>query len=183
LDLLTSGPERPRRVGRIWRRRGARLAVAVLATAAALVLFRSTVDMSGSGVDQPAVAGPAALATTSGPPRPTPPYDRRPGRTPIPEPAQTGDALSGPLPGVGGPDKRAAGASVDLVLGRYCLDPGRYTFTLDPDRDGTRADWHHVDVLVFGLGDSGSGPALRLFLDWTGRSYRWLGLLTLLDGC
>jgi hypothetical protein len=182
LDLLTSGPERPRRVGRIWRRRGARVAAVVLVAAAALVLLRSTVDNppSGwSGVDSTVVAAP----TVPLPPRPIPPYDRRPGRTPIPDPAQTGDALSGPLPAVGGPDKRAAGASVDLVLGRYCLDPGHYTFTLDPDRDGTRADWHHVDVLVFGLGDSGSGPALRLFLDWTGRSYRWLGFLTLLDGC
>ena len=81
---------------------------------------------------------------------------------PIPEPAQTGDGLSGPLPAIGGPDKRGAGGAVDLVLGRYCLDPGRYTFTLDPDHDGTRADFHHVDVLVFRLDGSGNGPDLRL---------------------
>ena len=61
--------------------------------------------------------------TVSLPPRRTPPYDRLPGRTPIPVPAQTGDGLSGPLPAIGGLDKRAAAAAVDLVLGRYCLDP------------------------------------------------------------
>jgi len=148
-------------------------------TAAALVLLRSTVDRpQGRSV----VDGVATVSSSS--PRPTPPYDRRPGRTPIPDPARRGDALSGPLPPVGGgPTKRSAGASVDLVLGRYCLDPRRYTFTLDPDRNGTRDHWHHVNVLVFGLDDSSSGPALRLFLDWTGASYRWLGFLTLLDGC
>ena len=127
--------------------------------------------------------GPVALGTTSGPPGPTPPYDRRPGRTPIAAPAQTGDGLSGLLPATGGPDKRAAGSAVALVLGRYCLDPSGYTFTVDPDRDGTREDYHHVDVLVFRLDGSGAGPALRLILDWAGRSYRWLGFLTLLDGC
>ena len=74
-------------------------------------------------------------------------------------------------------------AAVYLVLGRYCLDPGGYTFTLDPDHDGTREDYHHVDVLVFRLASSGSGPDLRLILDWAGRSYRWLGFLNLLDGC
>lgn len=160
------------------------MAAVVLAAATALVLSRSTLDSTPSGavrstVDRSVSAGPTARL----PPRPTPPFDRLPGRTPIPEPVQTGDGLSGPLPAIGGPDRRTAGAAVDLVLGRYCLDPRRYTFTLDPDRDGTRLDWHHVDVLVFGLTRSGSGPALRLFLDWAGRSYRWLGFLNLLDGC
>jgi hypothetical protein len=178
LDLLTSGPEQPRRVLRIWRRQSVRLAAVVLVAAAALLLSRSTVDSGppGSTVD-------SLSPVVSLPPRPTPPYDRLPGRTPIPAPAQTGDGLSGPLPAIGGPDKRAAAAAVYLVLGRYCFDPGRYTFTLDPDHDGTREDFHHVDVLVFRLDDSGSGPDLRLILDWAGRSYRWLGFLDLLDGC
>ena len=147
MDLLSSGPERPpQRASRIWRRRSVRLAAVVLVAAAALLLLRSTVD-SAPGAVRSTVdnAGPVV----SPPPRPSPPFDRLPGRTPIPEPAQTGDGLSGPLPAIGGPDKRAAGAAVDLVLGRYCIDPGRYTFTLDPDHDGTREDYHHVDVLVF----------------------------------
>jgi hypothetical protein len=180
LDLLTSGPERPRRVARIWRRRSVRLAAVVLVAAAALLLLRSTVDSAPSGVGRSTVDNPGPVSL---PPRPTPPYDRLPGRTPIPEPAQTGDGLSGPLPAIGGPDKRAAGAAVDLVLGRYCLDPAGYTFTLDPDHDRTREDYHHVDVLVFRLAGSGSGPDLRLILDWAGRSYRWIGFLNLLDGC
>ena len=137
-------------------------------------------DSTASGLARSTVDNPSVVPL---PPRPTPPYDRLPGRTPIPAPAQTGDGLSGPLPAIGGPDKRAAAAAVYLVLGRYCLDPKRYTFTLDPDHDGSWPDWHHVDVLVFRLDGSGSGPDLRLFLDWAGRSYRWLGFLDLLDGC
>lgn len=157
------------------------MAAVVLVAAAALLLLRSAVDTSPSGLGRSTVDDPGP--TVSLPPRPTPPYDRRPGRTPIPEPAQTGDGLSGPLPAIGGPDKRAAAAAVYLVLGRYCLDPGGYTFTLDPDHDRTREDYHHVDVLVFRLAGSGSGPDLRLILDWAGRSYRWIGFLNLLDGC
>ena len=182
MDLLSSGPERPpQRASRVWRRRSVRLAAVVLVAAAALLLLKSTVDSPLSGVARSAVDDPGPAVPL--PPRPTPPYDRLPGRTPIPVPAQTGDGVSGPLPTIGGPDKRAAGAAVDLVLGRYCLDPGGYTFTLAPDHDGTRADYHHVDVLVFRLNSSGSGPALRLILDWAGRSYRWIGFLNLLDGC
>jgi hypothetical protein len=158
-----------------------RLAAVVLVAAAALLLLRSTVDTPPSGLAPSTVDSPGPAAPL--PPRPTPPFDRLPGRTPIPAPAQTGDGLSGPLPAIGGPDKRAAGVAVDLVLGRYCLDPGRYTFTLDPDHDGTREDFHHVDVLVFRLDGSGNGPDLRLILDWAGRSYRWIGFLNLLDGC
>ena len=158
-----------------------RLAAIVLVAAAALLLLRSAVDTSPSGLGRSTVDDPGS--TVSLPPRRTPPYDRLPGRTPIPAPAQTGDGVSGPLPAIGGPDKRAAGAAVELVLGRYCLAPAGYTFTLDPDHDGNRADYHHVDVLVFRLDSSGSGPALRLILDWAGRSYRWIGFLNLLDGC
>ena len=182
MDLLSSGPERPPPpASRVWRRRSVRVAAVVLVAAAALLLLRSAVDTSPSGLGRSTVDDPGP--TVSLPPRPTPPYDRLPGRTPIPAPAQTGDGLSGPLPAIGGPDKRAAAAAVYLVLGRYCFDPGRYTFTLDPDHDGTREDFHHVDVLVFRLDGSGSGPDLRLILDWAGRSYRWLGFLNLLDGC
>ena len=182
MDLLSSGPERPPpRASRVWRRRSVRVAAVVVVATAALLLLRSAVDTSPAGLGRSTVDDPGP--TVSLPPRPTPPFDRLPGRTPIPAPAQTGDGLSGPLPAIGGPDKRAAAAAVYLVLGRYCFDPGRYTFTLDPDHDGTREDFHHVDVLVFRLDGSGSGPDLRLILDWAGRSYRWLGFLNLLDGC
>ncbi len=157
------------------------MAAAVMVAAAALLLLRSTVDSPPSGLTRSTLDHPGPAVSL--PPRPTPPYDRLPGRTPIPVPAQTGDGLSGPLPAVGGPDKRAAAAAVGLVLGRYCLDPAGYTFTLDPDHDGTREDWHHADVLVFRLNGSGSGPDLRLILNWDGRSYRWLGFLNLRDGC
>jgi hypothetical protein len=182
VDLLSSGPERPPpRASRVWRRRSVRVAAVVVVATAALLLLRSAVDTSPAGLGRSTVDDPGP--TVSLPPRPTPPFDRLPGRTPIPAPAQTGDGLSGPLPAIGGPDKRTAAAAVYLVLGRYCLDPGRYTFTLDPDHDGTREDFHHVDVLVFRLDGSGSGPDLRLILDWAGRSYRWVGFLNLLDGC
>jgi hypothetical protein len=158
-----------------------RVAALVLVAAAALVTLRSTGDATPpraapSTVDSP---GPAF----SRPPQPRPPYDRRPGRTPIPAPAQTGDGLSGLLPAMAGPDRRAAGTAVDLVLGRYCIDPMRYRFDLDPDHDGTRPDWHHVDVLVYDVDRRNAGVMLRLFLDWAGPTYRWLGFLNLLDGC
>ena len=182
MDLLTSGPERPpQRSARIWERRSVRVAAVVLVAAAAVVLLRSTVDTTPSAVARSTVDTPGP--TFSPPPQPKPPYDRRPGRTPIPAPVQTGDGLSGPLPAMAGPDRRAAGTAVDLVLGRYCLEPMRYVFTLEPDRDGTRADWHHVDVLVFDIERSYAGPALRLSLYWVGRSYRWIGFLNLLNGC
>jgi hypothetical protein len=182
VDLLSSGPERPpQRASRIGRRRSVRLAAVVLVATAALLLLRSTVDTAPPRVPRSTVDRAAPVVPL--PPQPTPPYDRRPGRTPIPAPAQTGDGLSGLLPATGGPDRHAADAAVGLVLGRYCLDPAGYAFTLDPDHDGTREDWHHVDVLVFDLQRSYAGPALRLFLDWAGRSYRWLGFLNLLDGC
>lgn len=182
MDLLSSGPERPQqRAVRAWRRRSIRVAAVVVLAGAALLLLRSTVDTGSPGASRSTVD--RSVAAT--PPRPTPPFDRLPGRTPIPAPAQTGDGLSGPLPAIGGPDKRAAGVAVGLVLGRFCLDPRRYTFTLTPDGTLGHPDWRHVDVLVFGLDDSGSGPELQLFLDWAGddRAYRWLGFLNLLDGC
>ena len=157
------------------------MAAVVLVAAAALPFLRSTVDSKPPGATRSTVDGIGP--TFSPPPGPKPPYDRRPGRTPIPAPAQTGDGLSGLLPMMTGPDRRAAGTAVDLVLGRYCLEPMRYVFTLDPDHNGTQADWHHVRVLVFDVERSYAGAAMRLFLDWAGPSYRWLGFLNLLDGC
>ncbi|HST66976.1 MAG TPA: hypothetical protein VLM05_17480 [Mycobacteriales bacterium] len=175
MDLLSSGPSRPRRPARSWDRRGVRVAAAVLAAVAALVLLRLTVDT-------PAVDRPAAAATpTPVPPPPT--FDRLPGRTPIPDPAQTGDLLSGPLPPIGPPTAAVARQAIGLILGRYCADLGRFTVRLEPDTDGTAADYHHLDALVTDRLFTDSGPAMRLTLDYHERAYRWLGPLTLLRGC
>lgn len=183
MDLLSSGPERPRGEHRIWRRRGVRVAVVVVAAAAALVLLRSTVHTGPSTVDRPVAQGSTAAPRPVAP-LPTPPFDRRPGRTPIPAPAAAGDALSGPLPATGALGRPAAVRAAALVLGRYCLNPQGYAATMGPGRRGAAEDWHHVDVLVFSLERSNSGPVQRLALDWDGRSaYRWRGSGTLLTGC
>ena len=147
----------------------------MLAAVAALVLLRLTVGTS-------TVDRPAAAATTT-PPPPPPSFDRLPGRTPIPDPAQTGDVLSGPLPAVGPPTASVARQAIGLVLGRYCADPDRFALRLEPDTDGAAADYHHVDVFVTDLLHSDSGPSMRLILDYQSGAYRWLGPLTLLRGC
>jgi hypothetical protein len=188
VDLLSSGPSgsRPaapsrrwparRRLARLWQRRGVRVGAAVLTAALALVLLRLTVDRPRSTVDR-VVAAPAT------PPPPPPTFDRLPGRTVIPDPAQTGDLLSGPLPAIGPATAGVARAAVGLVLGRYCADLGRFTVELLPDTDGAAADYHHLDVLVTDRLYTDSGPAMRLTLDYHERTYQWLGPLTLLRGC
>jgi hypothetical protein len=128
-------------------------------------------------VDPPAAAAPAQ------PLAPPPTFDRLPGRTPIPDPAQTGDLLSGPLPVLGAPTEKVARRAAGLVLGRYCADLSRFSFVLEPDTDGRRPDYHHLDVLVTDVLYTDSGPAMRLTLDFDSGAYRWLGPLTLLQGC
>jgi hypothetical protein len=177
VDLLSSGPARPRRVARIWRRRGVRVGAGVLAAVVALLLLRFTLDTPRSTVDRPE---PAAAPVPVAPP---PSFDRLPGRTPIPDPAQTGDLLSGPLPPLGGPTAAVARQAIGLVLGRYCADLDRFTVELVPDTDGAAADYHHLDVLVTDRLYTDSGPAMRLTLDYHERAYRWLGPLTLMRGC
>jgi hypothetical protein len=176
VDLLSSGPLRPRRIARIWRRRSVRVAAAVLVAVSALVLLRLTVDSTRSAVDPP-----AAAVTT--PVEPAPRFDRQPGRTPIPAPAQTGDLLSGPLPVLGGPGRVAARRAVGLVLGRYCADLTRFSVAVEPDSNGGTVDWHRVLVLVTDRLYTDSGPAMQLGLQWDTRTYRWFGPLTLLRGC
>jgi hypothetical protein len=176
VDLLSSGPPRPRRVARVWRRRSVRVGAAVLVAVVAFVLLRLTAAPAPrSTVER------AAAATVTRPPPPT--FDRLPGRTPIPEAAQTGDLLSGPLPVLGQPTEAVARRAAGLVLGRYCADLSRFTVALEPDTDGRSPDYHHLDVLVTDLLYTDSGPAMRLTLDFDGRAYRWLGPLTLLGGC
>jgi hypothetical protein len=153
-----------------------RVAAAVLVAAVALVLaWVSLADRpSGrSAVDRT----PVPTATATIPPAQRPPYDRRPGRTPIPAPTQIGDRLAGTLPEVGGPDRQAAQRAANLVLGRYCAEPSRYTFSLSSD-DG----YHQVTVYLVDLGRS-DGPVQQWGLVWTGASYRWFGPLFLADGC
>jgi hypothetical protein len=176
VDLLSSGPARPRRAARIWRRRSVRIGAAVLTAAVALLLLRFTAATPGSTVDRP-------VAAPSVPVAPPPTYDRQPGRTPIPDPAQTGDLLSGPLPPIGAPTAAVARKAIGLVLGRYCADLDRYTVQLDPDTDGRVADYHHLAAFVTDVLYTDSGPSMRLTLDYDGQAYRWLGPLTLLGGC
>jgi hypothetical protein len=178
VDLLTSGPQRPRRVARAWwRRRSARVGAGVVAAAAVLALVLVTANRPDARLD------PAAAAATPAAPSPQLTFDRLPGRTPIPEPAQTGDRLSGPLPAIGGPSRTAAARAAGMVLGRYCADLTRFTVELHPYEDGRTEDFRHLDALVTDRLFTDSGPAMQLTLDWDGQAYRWFGPLTLLAGC
>jgi hypothetical protein len=188
VDLLASGPpEQPgrppaarpwrARVRRLWGRPDARVAAVLLVVAVALVVLRSTVD------PQPRPRALPAPLPTSAPVPTITPLDGLPGRTPIPAPAQTGDLLSGPLPVTGPVGRTAARAAAGLVLGRFCADLTRYVVELRPDTDGVKEDYHHLFVLVTDRDLTDSGPGMQLSLDWQVRSYRWLGPLTLLNGC
>jgi hypothetical protein len=150
-------------------------AVVLVAAAVAVLLARSTSDPSPSEA-----ARRAALSVA---PTPRPPFDGRPGRTPIPAPAVVGDLLSGTLPEVGPPGRAAAGRAVELVLGRYCADPAAYVFPLGREAAGVEQDWRHVTVAVFRTERGSSTPRLMLTLDWLGEIYRWTGPADLLDGC
>ena len=184
MDLLTSGQQRPpeprarpwlARARRLWRHRGTRAAAVVLAAAAALVLLQATAHPGRRVVDR--AAGPTPTLF------PTPPFDHRPGRTPIPAPAQTGDRLSGSLPSTGPPGRTAAARAAGLVLGRYCADPSRYGMTLEPFTEGRGSDFHRLDVVIVDRELTDSGTEMLLSLAWEGDAYRWFGPLTLVDGC
>lgn len=182
MDLLSSGPQRPpepepRPWTRAWRRRDVRAVTAVLVAVLAVALLRVSADPAPR--DRPV----AAATPTPPPPPPPPTFDRLPGRTVIPDPAQTGDLLSGPLPPVGPATAAGARQAAGLVLGRYCADLDRFTIELRPDTDGPAADYRHLDVLVTDRLYTDSGPAMVLTLDYQDRAYRWLGPLTLMTGC
>lgn len=165
--LLPAGPA-------TRRTRAVRTGSAVVAAALVLLALRSAAEP----VDDAAPV-PADAVVTVVPPLPDPPFDRLPGRTPIPVPTFSGDDVLGALPPVrGGPDRAAAAAATELVLGRYCRRPDRYTVTFDPGRD-----WRDVAVLVFGLDRSGDPPVVRLRLTWTGVSYGWRGQAVQLNRC
>jgi hypothetical protein len=155
-----------------------RVAVVVLVTAAVAVpLARSTSDPSPSEVER------RAAVSASATPASTPPFDRLPGRTPIPPPVQTGDRLSGTLPETGRPGPVAAMRAIELVLGRFCLDPAAYVYPLGPAAAGVAQDWRHLSVAVFRIERGASTPRLMLTLDWTHVAYSWSGPADLLDGC
>ena len=184
MDLLSSGQQRPPEppprpwlaaARRLWRRRGTRAAAAVLVVAAALALLQVTVRPERRSAGRAAGASPTQL--------PTPPFDHRPGRTPIPAPVQTGDRLSGSLPVTGPPGRDAAGRAAGLVLGRYCSDLSRYAFTVEPYADDRSIDFQHVQVVVVDRVLTDSGTYMELALDWDGSAYRWFGPLTLVNGC
>jgi hypothetical protein len=180
VDLLSSGSRRPpetrarpwlARARRLWRHRASRVGALVLAAAAALALLQLTADPEPRSVQ----AAPT--------PAPQPSFDRLPGRTPIPAPAQTGDRLSGPLPPTGDPGAESARQAANLVLGRYCAEPDRYGLTIEPYTDGRAIDFRRLTVVVVDRVLTDSGTEMQLSLVWRGRSYRWFGPLTLVDGC
>jgi hypothetical protein len=184
VDLLSSGQQRPpeprarpwlARARRLWRHRGTRAAAVVLVAATALVLLQATVRPERRAVDR--AAGPTPTLV------PGPPFDHRPGRTPIPAPVQTGDLVSGLLPFTGLPGRDAAGRAAGLVLGRYCADLSRYAFTIEPYADGRLIDFHHLHVVVVDRVLTDSGTEMQLSLAWEGSAYRWFGPLSLVDGC
>jgi hypothetical protein len=178
VDLLTSGaPQRPRRRGR-WRPRlplpprGVLVAVGLLVAAAVALGLRA-----GTGPVVPAVPDPTPVAEQPVD-LPTGPFEHLPGRIPIPEPTRDGELLAGALPATGGPDEAAALRAAQLVLGRYCGRPDRYTLTAAPQEG-----WLVLGVLAVGLDRGGDGALIDLMLTWSGRAYQWSGSLTQLRRC
>ncbi len=199
MDVIVSGPEGPPRrrrrpvlpavrSGRLGADAtgpgGVRPTVVVvlvaLAAVAAVVALRASAPSvqprHRAEVTSPGPDGGEAL-----PPRP---FDRLPGRTPIPAPVLLGQAgpdgqrLRGRLPALGGPDRAAAAASGELVLGRYCVAPAMYALSVVPERG-----WLQVTGFAFRLDRSADPPWVIVHLVWTGRAYAWTGSLSQLYGC
>ena len=178
MDVLSSGaPERPPRPGRVRRFRRPRVSRWVLVACGLVVAAAVAFGLrAGTGPVVPAVPDATPPPAVVG--LPTGPFDRLPGRTPIPPPSSRDGRLSGEVPAPGGPGKEPALGAALLVLGRYCVRPDRYTLTVAP-QDG----WNTLGVLAVGLGRGGDGPLIDLQLTWTGRTYRWSGSLVQLRTC
>jgi hypothetical protein len=194
MDVIGSAPERPLRRAR-WRRPGWRalpvrpgrlpstrrrgvLGLAAVLGAGALLTLRSVAEPVPSATpDRRAVATGEASADF-GPQLRPPPFDRLPGRTRIPAPTRVGSSLGGTLPAVGGPGKAAAVRSAELVLGRFCREPSRYTVAV-----GGGPDWRSATASVFQLERSYAPAAVVLRLEWTGRAYQWRGSPVQLGSC
>ncbi len=192
-DMLESRPERPpaesglqrvvRQARRRWRaaattgpwRRRAVAATAAVAAAGAVVALRAGAPAV------PIEQAQAAAGSTSGPViiygrarMQPPPFDRLPGRTPIPMPSPIGrpaEAVRGTLPATGpGPAEEAARDAARLVLGRYCRYPRAYQVTLT-----ARQGWREVTATVDRRAWAGERRLTTLRLRWTGAVYAWQG--------
>jgi hypothetical protein len=142
MDVIDSGPERPvgtgrrrlrqtsralaRRLGPLGQRyrRTATVLGVMLVAAAGMIGLRAGLPAGESHTNRTAAwAGPLG-----------PPYDQLPGRTPIPAPrlvSQDGQRVVGEVPVFApAPSEVAARKAVDLVIGRYCRDPGAHSVQL-----------------------------------------------------
>ena len=152
--------------------RGVLVGAGLLVAAAVVLGLRAS-----TGPVVPAVPDPTPTPDVSA--LPTGPFDRLPGRTPIPVPTVSAVTVFGRLPATGTePGKETAIRAVQLVLGRYCLRPDRYTITVVP-LDG----WMRVGSSVAGLDRGGDGPLIDLTLMWTGEFYEWEGMRDQLRVC
>lgn len=201
MDVLASGPERPprtrrgrRSLGRLrpaggsWPPRGTPARLRWALVAAGVLLSLGVVASLRSGVgpvaSSPAAPSPAAVPAPPGlaAQLPGPPYDRLPGRTPIPRPTRLpgGELVQGGLPAVGPIGERTATASAELVLGRYCRRPDRYAIAVE---DGAEGGWRRSRALAVRVDRSTDPPWVVLELTWTGRAYAWSGRQVQLSNC
>ena len=188
-DVLESGPERPRAgvdrlardvrqwwrsvgSGTPWRRRAA-AATAALAGAGVLVALRAgapTIPLEDEAAAADAASAPVIIYGRAR--LQPPPFDRLPGRTPIPTPSPIGrpaEAVRGALPATGAIGEEAARDAARLVLGRYCRYPRAYQVTLEPKRS-----WQEVTATVLHRTYLGPRRLTTLQLRWTGHTYSWL---------
>lgn len=204
MDVLASGPERspgtngpgrlledarrrlrrPTTAARRWPRAiAAVLALAVVA--GALHVLRAGTDPITTGRRPAALAGDGSPVIIYGRSRlQPPPFDRLPGRTPIPLPspvrgARDAAAVGGPLPATGTPPgEEAARAAARLVVGRYCRFPEAYRV-----QPTSGAPWRDLTVLVLGQVYNGPRLVATLRLRWTGDAYAWQGSETEFATC
>jgi len=192
-EVIESGPERPPTEGGVerlvgdarrwwrdlgaagpWRRR-------VVAAAAAAAAAGAIVALRAAAPDLP-LEEEAAAAGTPGAPMiiygrarlQPPPFDRLPGRTPIPLPSPVGrpaEVVRGDLPATGTvAGETSARAAARLVLGRYCRYPQAYFVVLDPHRD-----WRKVTATAIRRTYGEPRRLTTLQLEWTGHWYVWQG--------
>lgn len=163
----------------------------VVATAAVLALRAGTEPVdpyAGTDVADAAPVGTTAPPNVYGRVRlQPPPFDRLPGRTPIPNPSvDPADRrmVAGPLPRVGDgtPTAANAAAAARLVLGRYCRRPWSYEVATDP----VDPSWRQVRAVATRAATA-TRPRividLRLRWDPAGRAYAWSGAVPQLDTC
>jgi hypothetical protein len=191
--VLESGVERPpgdgdrarlARAARRWwrgsgaatpRRRRTVAATGALAAAGVLVLLRATAPSMPAEEEAAAAGAASAPMIIYGRARmQPPPFDRLPGRTPIPQPSPIGrpaEAVRGSLPATGALGDQAARAAARLVLGRYCRYPRAYLVMLEPNRT-----WRDVVATVLQqTSDVEPHRLTTLRLRWTGHAYAWQG--------